>query len=85
MFGVAQRGTLSSKCDKLFLPIQALYDTTITLEHFVVCIPESLYYRGQNTLVVNVTLMIFNCKASCRTRKKYLKNSMSKNKMTFNF
>jgi hypothetical protein len=23
--------------------------------------------------------------ASCRTRKKYLKNSMSKNKMTFNF
>jgi hypothetical protein len=23
--------------------------------------------------------------ASCRTRKKYLKNSMSKNKLTFNF
>jgi hypothetical protein len=25
-----------------------------------------MYYRGQNTLVVNVTLMILNCKASFR-------------------
>jgi hypothetical protein len=29
-------------------------------------IKKNTYYCGQNTLVVNVTLMIFNCKASFR-------------------
>jgi hypothetical protein len=44
------------------------------------------YLMDKNTSNLKTfKISLIELMALCRTRKKYLKNSMSKNKMTFNF